>query len=143
MFCYNLFFSNHVICPLKSIESNTQANKIYEATVPPNAKPAGNCSQDERSSYIRRKYENLEFLPREPAHVTQDMVIKAIIDKDFWRFLLYVNLVRKEGTSNAFWSDGTLLNMASSNEFSAAAQIIAWVIETSLSSNSVKPWLKI
>lgn len=53
--------------------------------------------------------------------------MKSIVDKDFWRFLLYVNLVRRNGSSNAFWSDGVLLNLACSSEFSAAAQVIAWV----------------
>lgn len=116
-----------MISPLKSIESNSQANRIYEANLPPNTKPTGGCTQDERSSFIRRKYENLEFLPREPSHVTQENVVKSIVDKDFWRFLLYVNLVRRNGSSNAFWSDGVLLNLACSSEFSAAAQVIAWV----------------
>lgn len=59
--------------------------------------------------------------------MTQDMVIKSIIDKDFWRFLLYVNLLRKGGSSNAFWSDGSILSVAVSNDFIAAAQIILWV----------------
>ncbi|ODM93998.1 Arf-GAP with GTPase, ANK repeat and PH domain-containing protein 1 [Orchesella cincta] len=117
--------SSLLISPLRSIESNSNSNLIYEACVPEHTKPGASCSDIERSSFIRRKYEHLEFLPAEPKTVNQDMVAKSIIDKDFFTFLLYVNVCRRAG--DALFVDGKLLNVAISNEFIAAAQIILWM----------------
>ncbi|KAJ4720305.1 ADP-ribosylation factor GTPase-activating protein AGD12 [Melia azedarach] len=57
---------------LAEMGGNTVANRKFEARIPDNLiKPKPNSSTEERSDFIRRKYEKLQFVNDEPALVCQ------------------------------------------------------------------------
>eukprot|EP00246_Nothoceros_aenigmaticus_P005694 TRINITY_DN1793_c0_g1_i2.p1 TRINITY_DN1793_c0_g1~~TRINITY_DN1793_c0_g1_i2.p1 ORF type:complete len:344 (-),score=48.97 TRINITY_DN1793_c0_g1_i2:84-1058(-) len=47
---------------MEAVGGNAAANSVFEACLPPNIKPEGDACVEEREDFIRRKYEDQEFL---------------------------------------------------------------------------------
>jgi len=122
----------HIVLLLKG---NENANKkVYESTL--DKKPiTGDASPEEKSSFIRRKYKDLEFIPA--IVPTREKLLRAISEQNFIKFLTLL-LRSSLQDRNAFATDlfGVLANTEhpslsqwSEPERGAWLQVLLWSCE--------------
>lgn len=117
---------------------NSLANQVWEATADPERKPKPSSSHSEKSSWIRSKYDDNQFLVSSPeSSINSNQQLIEYIKRDDIFSVYSVLASRRLNSPNGIKTNGkgdfqSPLNVAAAHGNLAIVQLLLWVSAASL-----------